>query len=66
MQKHDLKMVHLLRALISELEAKPLARTEVAKVDWNPYPANDPTREAQLTQDYLWPVSTLLLLIHPS
>lgn len=61
--KYGLKMVHVLRALIRDLEAEPLERTEVAKVDWNPSPANDPRREAKLTQDYLWPVSTLSLLI---
>lgn len=58
-QKYDLKMVHVLRALIKDLETKPLARASVAKVDWNPYPANDPEKEVKLTQDYLWPVSTL-------
>jgi len=61
-EKYDLKMVYVLRALIKALEAKLLARTSGAKVEWNPYPANDPEEEEKLTQDYLWPVRSLYLL----
>ncbi|KAM0697577.1 hypothetical protein Q7P36_002431 [Cladosporium allicinum] len=54
-QVHPLKMVHVLSALSKDLEAKPLARAFQPKVTWDPYPQNNPSREAHLTQDYLWP-----------
>lgn len=50
-------MVHVLTALIQELRASPLMRSSTPKVNWDPYPMNDPVAEAELTQDYLWPVS---------
>ena len=55
-QRFEVKMVHVLNALISNLEQSPLSRTSSAVVTWDPYPMNDPEKESQLTQDYLWPV----------
>ena len=55
-QVHPLKMVHVLAALLQDLEKTPLARTSSSKVTWDAYPQNNPIKEAHLTQDYLWPV----------
>ena len=55
-QRFEVKMVHVLNALIGNLKQRPLSRTSTAKITWNPYPMNDSEREPQLTQDYLWPV----------
>jgi len=55
-QRFELKMVHVLNALIRDLKQSPISRASTAKVSWDPYPMNDPERETQLTQDYLWPV----------
>jgi TPP-dependent 2-oxoacid decarboxylase len=55
-QRFELKMVHVLDALIKDLKQSPLSRASTAKISWDPYPMNDPERKTQLTQDYLWPV----------
>ena len=54
-KQYDLKMKYVLQALLKDLEATPLSRTSEAKVDWDPYPRNNPARGTVLTQDYLWP-----------
>lgn len=61
-QKFDVKMVHVLTALVEDLKKSPLVRAKTPAVDWDPYPMNDPQRELQLTQDYLWPVSISCLV----
>lgn len=55
-QRFELKMVHVLNALIKDLRQSPLSRASTMKISWDPYPMNDPEKESQLTQDYLWPV----------
>lgn len=55
-QRFEVKMVHVLNALIGDLKQTPLSRASTPAISWDPYPMNDPEREAQLTQDYLWPV----------
>ena len=55
-QRFEVKMVHVLNSLIGNLKQLPLSRTSTATITWDPYPINDPEREIQLTQDYLWPV----------
>lgn len=50
-------MVHVLSAILKDLEVKPLSRASQSKITWNPYPQNNPNKKAHLTQDYLWPVS---------
>jgi hypothetical protein len=59
-QRFELKMVHVLNALIRDLRQSPLSRASTLKISWDPYPMNDPDRESQLTQDYLWPVCDAL------
>jgi len=54
-QVHPLKMVHVLSAILKDLEVKPLSRASQSKITWNPYPQNNPNKKAHLTQDYLWP-----------
>jgi hypothetical protein len=64
-KKYDLKMKYLLRALVKSLEAKPLARTSTIEVDWDAYPLASPDsikKTPELSQDYLWGVSTLYSL----
>jgi pyruvate decarboxylase len=56
-QRFDVKMVHVLTALVQDLKKSPLVRASTPTVDWDPYPMNNPEPEPQLTQDYLWPVS---------
>lgn len=56
-QRFELKMVHVLNALIRDLRQSPLSRASTLKISWDPYPMNDPEKESHLTQDYLWPVS---------
>lgn len=55
-QRFEVKMVHVLNALVGNLKQSPLSRTSTPSVTWDPYPMNDPEKEPQLTQDYLWPV----------
>ena len=55
-QRFELKMVHVLNALIGDLKQSPLSRASTPAISWDPYPMNDPEKENQLTQDYLWPV----------
>jgi pyruvate decarboxylase len=49
-------MVHVLTALVQDLKKSPLARASTPAVNWDPYPMNNPEKEPQLTQDYLWAV----------
>jgi hypothetical protein len=56
-QRFDVKMVHVLNALVQDLKKSLLVRASTPKIDWDPYPMNNPEREPQLTQDYLWAVS---------
>jgi hypothetical protein len=53
-------MIHVLNALIRDFKQSPLSRASTLKISWNPYPMNDPEKESQLTQDYLWPVGVAL------
>lgn len=62
-QRFEAKMVHILNALVSSLRQSPLSRTSTAKITWDPYSMNDPQKEAQLTQDYLWPVGVSALIL---
>ena len=55
-QRFELKMVHVLNALLRDLKQSPLSRVSTPAITWDPYPMNDPEKENQLTQDYLWPV----------
>lgn len=56
-QRFEAKMVHILNALVTSLKQSPLSRASTPTITWDPYPMNNPQKEAQLTQDYLWPVS---------
>jgi hypothetical protein len=60
-QRFDVKMVHVLTALVEDLKKSPLVRASTPSVDWDPYPMNNLEPEPQLTQDYLWPVG----ITHP-
>ena len=62
-QRFELKMVHVLTALIEDLKKSPLSRTSTPTISWDPYPMNDPEREKQLTQDYLWLVRVAQIAI---
>jgi pyruvate decarboxylase len=52
-KKLDLKMKHLLKALVDDLKANPLSRTKEVSVTWDPYPIKG-TSSGKLTQDFLW------------
>ncbi|KAM0707368.1 hypothetical protein Q7P35_004013 [Cladosporium inversicolor] len=54
-QRFEVKIVHVFNALIGDLKKSPLSRASTPTVIWDPYPMNDPEKESQLTQDYLWP-----------
>jgi pyruvate decarboxylase len=56
-RKYNLKMKYVLRALVKTLEQRPLARSTIAKVQWDPYPLSSVEQKGPLTQDYLWAVS---------
>jgi hypothetical protein len=49
-------MEYVLKAIVRSLEESSLARVPSSEVTWDPYPQDNPSREAHLTQDYLWPV----------
>jgi pyruvate decarboxylase len=49
-------MEYVLKAIVRSLEESPIARVSSPEVTWDPYPQDNPSREAHLTQDYLWPV----------
>lgn len=51
-KKVDLKMKHLLRALIAEVKQKPLSAKFA--VTWDPYPLRNLPATGNLTQDFLW------------
>jgi pyruvate decarboxylase len=52
-KKFDLKMKYLVKALVDDLKANPLNRTNEVAVTWDPYPVKG-TSTGKLTQDFLW------------
>lgn len=54
----------VLEALLANLKQSPLDY-KMKAVTWEPYPLQHPPREAQLTQDYLWAVSTSKSILIP-
>ena len=53
-------MKYVLQALNKSIKDSPLARTNTAKVTWDPYPlASSVEKGSSLSQDYLWGVCRL-------
>ncbi len=56
-KKYLLKMKYVLQALVRSLEKTPIQRSNVQKVEWDPYPLANVEKTPKLTQDYLWAAS---------